>query len=388
MQWRSSGTAALGGCMLFAALPYPDARTAVLLATLLVAAAVVAGRRAFSTESRRVVLLLGLGVVLHVTTTALRQAELLPGAGRGATLLGVAHAGSFALSAVCLLVLVVRAVGGDRRDRPTVTDLDAELRKAVAEGQLCVHYQPIVNAGTGQAASVEALVRWQHPTRGLLAPAAFLPAAERAGLMVEIGRQVLTVACADLATWRRRHPELADLALAVNVSERELLHDGFAEHVTHTLRRHGLPAGALHLELTETVAVNEETIAAVLEPLASSGVALSIDDFGTGHSTLHRLNRLRELQVQRLKIDKSFVDEIDAAGQGGGPLLASIIALAHSVGHSVVAEGVETSEQAAFLARHGCDELQGYLYSRPVPADQVTALLPGLRAVVPQQIRV
>jgi EAL domain-containing protein (putative c-di-GMP-specific phosphodiesterase class I) len=117
-------------------------------------------------------------------------------------------------------------------------------------------------------------------------------------------------------------------------------------------------------------------------------VALSIDDFGTGHSSLHRLNRLRRLQVQRLKIDKSFVDELEAAGQGAGPLLASMIALAHSVGHSVVAEGVETSDQAAFLSRHGCDELQGYLYSRPVPAEQVTGMLPRLSAGRPLQMRV
>jgi EAL domain-containing protein (putative c-di-GMP-specific phosphodiesterase class I) len=257
------------------------------------------------------------------------------------------------------------------------TTLVRELRDAVTDGSLRVHYQPIVDARTGRIASVEALVRWQHPTLGLLAPGQFLPAAERADLMVEIGRHVLAQACADLADWRERWPHLA---LAVNVSERELLHPGFADHVIEILRAHALPAWALHLELTETVAVNEETIAAVLEPLASSGVALSIDDFGTGHSSLHRLNRLRRLQVQRLKIDKSFVDEIDPAGQGAGPLLASMIALAHSVGHSVVAEGVETSEQAAFLALHGCDELQGYLYSRPVAADQVSALLPRLSA--------
>ena len=385
MLWRSSGAAALGGCVLLVALPYPNARTAVLLAALLVAGVAVTGARVVTGGSRLTMLLLATGVTLHGTTTAVRQTGMLEPPGFGADAAGWLHAASFAVSAVCLLVLGIRAIGGVLTGRPATTELEIELRRAVATGELRVHYQPIVNARTGQVASVEALVRWQHPTLGLLAPGQFLPAAERADLMVDIGRHVLAVACADLAAWRTQWPELA---LAVNVSERELLHPGFADHVTQTLHRHALPAGALHLELTETVAVNEETITAVLEPLASSGVALSIDDFGTGHSSLHRLNRLRRLQVQRLKIDKSFVDELEAAGQGAGPLLASMIALAHSVGHSVVAEGVETSDQAAFLSRHGCDELQGYLYSRPVPAAQVTALLPRLSAGRPLQIRV
>lgn len=386
MSWSSTGATALGVCVLALALPYPDASTAVLLAALLVAAAVVAGVRMVTTGSRLTVLMLGLGVLLHGTTTALRRTDALEPDGVWAELVAWLHAGSFVLSTACLLLLGLRALDRVRGERRApAADLDVDLRRAVDAGELSVHYQPIVHARTGEIASVEALVRWQHPSLGLLAPGEFLPAAERADLMVEIGRHVLDVACADLATWRRHWPHLA---IAVNVSERELLHPGFADHVVTTLHRHALPAGALHLELTETVAVNEDTIAAVLEPLASSGVALSIDDFGTGHSSLHRLNRLRRLQVQRLKIDKSFVDEIEAAGQGAGPLLASMIALAHSVGHSVVAEGVENSDQAAFLARHGCDELQGYLYSRPVPADQVAALLPGTTEASPPRVRV
>lgn len=386
MSWSSTGATALGVCVLALALPYPDASTAVLLAALLVAAAVVAGVRMVTTGSRLTVLLLGLGVLVHGTTTTLRRTDALEPDGVWAEVVAWLHAGSFVLSTACLLLLGLRALDRVRGERRApAADLDVDLRRAVDAGELSVHYQPIVHARTGEIASVEALVRWQHPSLGLLAPGEFLPAAERADLMVEIGRHVLDVACADLATWRRHWPHLA---IAVNVSERELLHPGFADHVVATLRRHALPAGALHLELTETVAVNEDTIAAVLEPLASSGVALSIDDFGTGHSSLHRLNRLRRLQVQRLKIDKSFVDEIEAAGQGAGPLLASMIALAHSVGHSVVAEGVENSDQAAFLARHGCDELQGYLYSRPVPADQVAALLPGTTEASPPRVRV
>jgi EAL domain-containing protein (putative c-di-GMP-specific phosphodiesterase class I) len=391
MWWRSALAVALVAFVLLVALPHPNARTAVLLAALLAAAVAVAGTRAVTTGHRITTVLLGIGVLVHGATTVAQQTHLVGNESAAATTLGWLHAASFVLGVACLVVLGLRAVSRSGTALPpAVPGLDdrmlaAELRRAVAHGELSVHYQPIVDARSGHITSVEALVRWEHPTLGMLPPARFLPAAEQADLMVDIGRYVLSVACTDLASWRRRW---SHLALAVNVSERELLHPGFAEHVTETLRRHALPAGALHLELTETVAVNEETIAAVLEPLASSGVALSIDDFGTGHSSLHRLNRLRRLRVQRLKIDKSFVDEIEAAGQGAGPLLASMIALAHSVGHSVVAEGVETSDQAAFLARHGCDELQGYLYSRPVPAEQLTMMLPRLSVTSPLQIQV
>lgn len=376
MRWRIGGAAALVAGVLIVALFHPDAGTAVLQVALLVAAAVAAASRIARGDRRPALVTLAVGVSLHATTAVLRQGRLLDSAGHGATALGYVHAGSLALSVVSLLVLGLRATRGTTS--PVIpaaardVELERELRQAVADADLSVHYQPIVSAGTGQIASVEALVRWNHPRAGLLTPAQFLPVAEAAGLMVDIGRHVLAVASADLAAWRSRWP---DLALAVNVSERELLHPGFADHVIETLRRHRLPAGVLHLELTETVTVNEDTIANVLEPLASYGVALSIDDFGTGHSTLQRLNRLRRLQVQRLKIDKSFVDELGTAGQGAGPLLASMIALAHSVGHSVVAEGVETDHQAEFLTQHGCDELQGFLYSRPVPAERVTAML-------------
>ena len=246
--------------------------------------------------------------------------------------------------------------------------IESELREAVAGGQLCVYFQPIVDTRSGRVLSVEALVRWDHPTLGLLTPPQFLEAAERAGLMVDLGRHVLELACAQLAEWRGRWP---GLAVAVNISEQELAHPRFADHVLATLSRFGLPTSALHLEVTETVAVVEDTISAALEPLAAAGVACSLDDFGTGHSSLHRLRRL---PVQRLKIDKSFVAELGNE-QGAGPLLASIISMAQGAGHVVVAEGVETRDQAAFLAEHGCDELQGYLFSRPVPADQVAELL-------------
>jgi EAL domain-containing protein (putative c-di-GMP-specific phosphodiesterase class I) len=260
----------------------------------------------------------------------------------------------------------------DARHRRSI---ETELRESVTNGGLCVHFMPIVDARSGQVRSVEALVRWEHPRLGLLAPPQFLGTAERVGLMVEIGRQVLELACIQVVEWRNHWPHLA---VAVNVSEQELAQPDFASHVLATLSRHGLPASALHLEVTETVAVGEELITAALEPLASAGVACSLDDFGTGHSSLHRLRRL---PVQRLKIDKSFVAELSDE-HGAGPLLASIISMAHGVGHTVVAEGVETRDQAVFLAEHGCDELQGYLFSRPVPAAEIASLLVTIPAAV------
>lgn len=299
---------------------------------------------------------------------------------------GVAHLATAELDALVhaadLAMHQAARDGGDRvrvysrqllHDARQLLSIETDLRESIANGDLCVHFMPIVEAHSGQVRSVEALVRWEHPTLGLLAPPQFLGTAERAGLMVEVGRQVLELACAQLVAWRRQWP---DLAVAVNVSEQELLRPEFAREVLATLRRHDLPAAALHLEVTETVAVGEDTITAALEPLASAGVACSLDDFGTGHSSLHRLRRL---PVQRLKIDKSFVAELGDE-QGAGPLLASIISMAHGVGHTVVAEGVETRDQADFLALHGCDELQGYLFSRPVPADEVAPLLTAIPA--------
>jgi diguanylate cyclase (GGDEF)-like protein/PAS domain S-box-containing protein len=247
---------------------------------------------------------------------------------------------------------------------------DTELRDAVTRGEFTVYYQPIVSAASGEVSCVEALVRWDHPQRGVVPPSEFLPAAERTGLIVELGGFVLRTACAQVSRWRAHWPKLS---VAVNVSQAELLRADFAAVVTGVLESTGLPPDALHLEITETVLAPEHDITCALESLAVLGVQFSIDDFGTGHSSL---SRLRALPVDRLKIDKSFVSEID---DGVAPLLSSIIALAHSLGRTVVAEGVETPQQAAFLIANGCDELQGYLFSRPVAAAHVVPVLLGTR---------
>ncbi|MBW3604368.1 MAG: EAL domain-containing protein, partial [Actinobacteria bacterium] len=254
--------------------------------------------------------------------------------------------------------------------------LEREVADAVAAGQFVVYYQPIVDGVTGETTSLEALARWNHPNRGVVAPSGFLAAAKNTGAIVELGEFVLRTACENLSRWRVHRP---DLCVAVNLSHRQLLQPDLARSILHILSVTGLPADALHLEITETVMADEDEIRGAIEGLVALGVRLSIDDFGTGHSSL---SRLRDLPAERLKIDKSFIREIEA---GVAPLLTSIITLAHSLGRTVVAEGVETAEQLAFLLDNRCDEVQGYLFSRPVPATQVVPLLlrrllPGARA--------
>jgi EAL domain-containing protein (putative c-di-GMP-specific phosphodiesterase class I) len=213
--------------------------------------------------------------------------------------------------------------------------------------------------------SLEALVRWEHPDRGVMPPSEFLAAAHQTGLIVELGQFVLRTACEQTALWRRKWPWLT---VAVNVSQRELVHPEFAAQVAGVLATTGLAPEALYLEVTETVLAAEEQITEVLQPLTDMGVRCSLDDFGTGYSSL---SRLRQLPVDRIKIDRSFVMDITGEDSEGAPLLVSIIGLAHSLGLSVVAEGVETEQQADFLAAHGCEELQGYYFSRPLPSRQV-----------------
>jgi diguanylate cyclase (GGDEF)-like protein len=274
-----------------------------------------------------------------------------------------------------------KAAGSDRAcefDQEMATDTsqrfgrDVEMRAAMAGGQFKVYYQPIVDAHDGRVLSLEALMRWEHPERGVLPPSEFLPAVQRTGMIVELGRFVLHTACEQAAAWRRKRPWLT---VAVNVSERELFDPDFAAQVAGVLATTGLPPEALVLEVTETVLAAEENITETLQPLTAMGVQCALDDFGTGHSSL---SRLRNLSVDQVKIDMSFVAEIPPDGTQGAPLLESIIGLAHSLGLRVVAEGVETRMQADFLRDHGCEELQGYYFSRPVSPANVPALFrPG-----------
>jgi diguanylate cyclase (GGDEF)-like protein/PAS domain S-box-containing protein len=251
-------------------------------------------------------------------------------------------------------------------------EMESDLRRGLAEGQLMLQYQPIVTLGTGEVVGVEALVRWRHPERGILPPLTFIPLAEETGLILELGRQVLAEACAQTQQWQRRFPSAAALTISVNVSPRQLQHDVLVDHVREALERSGLPARSLVLEITET-AMMHETDATIdkLLALKALGVRLAVDDFGTGYSSLSYLQRF---PVDILKIDRSFVAAMEEEAENSS-LAPAIVSLAHTLRLDAVAEGVETIGQADALAGLGCDLAQGFYFSRPVDANEVTKLL-------------
>jgi diguanylate cyclase (GGDEF)-like protein len=263
----------------------------------------------------------------------------------------------------------------EMRDRLQArTELESELRQAVAAEQFAVHYQPVVDAARRTVVSTEALLRWEHPRRGLVSPAEFVPLAEDTGLIVALGSFVLREACRQTAEWRRS-PELADLTVSVNLSPRQLQEPGLLDDVHDALAASGLPACALVLEITENLLVRDvEQASQRLNSLKALGVRLAVDDFGTGYSSLSYLSRL---PVDILKVDKSFVAGI-ADEDSAGKLAWAVLALASSLDLETVAEGVETPEQADALLAQGCTRLQGFLYSRPVPG----AVLPGTAAAL------
>jgi EAL domain-containing protein (putative c-di-GMP-specific phosphodiesterase class I) len=245
--------------------------------------------------------------------------------------------------------------------------LEASFRKALTEEELVLHYQPKVDLRTGRITGAEALVRWNHPEQGLLYPGVFVPMAEQTGQVVALGEFVIAAACEQLEAWR--DAKLGDLRVAVNVSARQLRH-GLAEFVSRALRETQLAGRCLDLELTESAALESlDLTVKELEDLRSIGVTCSIDDFGTGYCGLSYLSRL---PIDALKIDRSF---ITALADGPDTIVAAIISLGHSLGLKVIAEGVETGDQLAYLARRGCDEMQGYLFSKPLPADEFAALV-------------
>ena len=242
--------------------------------------------------------------------------------------------------------------------------LESELRLAIATGQLELYYQPQVAGSNGQILGAEALIRWNHPQRGMVPPNDFIPHAERTGLILPLGQWVLETACRHLAAWAAK-PDMAHLTVAVNVSAQQFKLPDFAEQVIATLARTGANPQRLKLELTESIfAGNIDEIVAMMVKLKALGVGFSLDDFGTGYSSLAYLSRL---PLDQLKIDQSFVAKIES-GDNNMVICAATINLAHSLRLKVVAEGVEDDAQRYFLSTvHHCDLLQGYLYSRPVP---------------------
>jgi diguanylate cyclase (GGDEF)-like protein len=254
---------------------------------------------------------------------------------------------------------------GERTAHPTQwLVVQAELRHALERDELVLHYQPKVRLADGVVTGVEALVRWQHPERGLLPPAAFVPAAEQSGLIEPLTAWVLHRALVDQQEWTAAG---RDWTVSVNVSARNLESPSFASFVT------GLSSapGRLILEITETAAVDDEqTAQEALRALAEAGIGISVDDFGTGYTSL---GRLRGVPLTEIKIDRSFVDTVPSSTENQA-IVRSVIALAHGLGCRATAEGVETAEVASWVAAAGCDEAQGYLYSRPVPWKQVPTM--------------
>ncbi|CAN7425189.1 bifunctional diguanylate cyclase/phosphodiesterase [Pseudoxanthomonas sp. LjRoot143] len=246
------------------------------------------------------------------------------------------------------------------------------LREAVARGQLRLVYQPVVAGDSSQLTGFEALARWRHPAWGDVPPSVFIPLAESAGLMEDIGHFVLEQACQQLARWRAMG--LRTLGMAVNLSPSQLGQPTLAPWIANCLQRHDLPPDALTLELTESVLVEDMGAAQqMLQTLHALGVRLALDDFGTGYSSMAYLQRL---PLDILKIDRSFVDGI-AAESTDRAIARTILVLAHEMGMRTIAEGVETSEQMHALQQMGCDEMQGYFFGRPMEVDEATTLARG-----------
>ncbi len=248
--------------------------------------------------------------------------------------------------------------------------LENQLRKALEDDQLVVYYQPKLHLASDRIRSAEALVRWQHPQRGLVMPGEFISIAEESGMIVRLGDSVLRQACAQASLWYQQGPQA--VAVSVNLSVQQLRQQGFADDVASILRSCKLPARLLELELTESMLLEHSpTVSTNIEALQELGVTLSVDDFGTGYSSLAYLKRF---PISTLKIDRAFVAELDEE-HSDDAIIRAIIAMAHSLSLNVVAEGVEHERQLEFLKANGCDEVQGYLISRPIPADEFTALL-------------
>lgn len=263
----------------------------------------------------------------------------------------------------------------DRRMHQEILDtmsLEAELRLALTRGELFLHYQPIVSVHDGGIEGFEALVRWDHPIRGIVPPTRFIPLAEETGLILPLGRFVISEACRQLRDWQREIPEAAGLSVSVNVSCRQFVKDGLVEHVAAVLAETGLDPAGLKLEITESVLMHDPRhTARELSRLKALGVKIAIDDFGTGYSSL---SYLRQLPIDHLKIDRSFISGEADSGESQ-EIVKSIISLARSLGLTVVAEGVERADQLERLRRADCDKAQGFMFSRPVGREDAARLI-------------
>jgi diguanylate cyclase (GGDEF)-like protein/PAS domain S-box-containing protein len=252
--------------------------------------------------------------------------------------------------------------------------LENNLRTALREGQFLLHFQPQLDMSDGRVTGFEALVRWQHPGEGMISPLKFIPIAEETGLIGPLGEWILDEACRCLSAWRAQ--DIANVRMAINISAQQLRQKDFVARVAGILAAHGLTGEDIELEITESLAMQDPAATIdILKALRGMGVLLAVDDFGTGYSSL---SYLKLLPIHRLKLDRSFVRDIES-DPNDAAICAATIALAHNLGLEVVAEGIETRPQHDYLRRLGCDFGQGYLFSRPLPAAAATAFVDAAR---------
>ncbi|OIQ63563.1 phytochrome-like protein cph2 [mine drainage metagenome] len=243
--------------------------------------------------------------------------------------------------------------------------MEQDLRKALPAGEFELYYQPVLNLASNEISGFEALIRWNHPKQGLIAPGTFIPLAEEIGFIVPMGEWVIRQACATAARW----PE--DIHVAVNISAAQFRSPGLMQVIVGALATSGLQPTRLEIEITETVLLhNREATLAVLHQLRELGIRIAMDDFGTGHSSLAYLQRF---PFDTIKIDRSFVKDI-TENTGSLNIVRAVAALARDMGLTATAEGVETSEQLERVTSEGCTEMQGFLFSRPLPAHEIERL--------------
>ncbi len=267
-------------------------------------------------------------------------------------------------------VMAQRPVRLPRLPRDPI-DLRTELERAVEGDHFGLEYQPIIDLQSGAIAAVEALLRWRHPTRGLLPPASFVPLAEETGLILPIGEWVLGEACQQLRRWSETEAQACQMMIGVNLSPRQLADPGLVETVAAVLESTGLEPASLCLEITESTVPSDPSGIDALHSLKSLGVTLALDDFGTGYSSLSAVDAY---PIDILKIDRSFVNRLGNKPEASD-MVGAVIDLAHSLGLMVVAEGVEREHEVRELRRLGCDAAQGFLFTVPCDAERLAAML-------------